>query len=213
MNYTCPHCAHVFDEDVCNCRPDLIMHECGPYIECPKCNDEFPKPAPVATQIRPVTVETEVWVNHPDKPGYLQFSHSKTILDWSNEVTEAFKKLNPLEQKYGHGEFEWFGLSSRFTWAGFTHRKDGFTAASPLPRNAKLTVYCEQGGSEGYIVRIDLQPDDEPAVNLICGKCFDREYAWKATRQLSEICGIMPRASEPIVYARCILMPATQGAQ
>lgn len=153
------------------------------------------------------TIETEVWTNDPDKPGYLKFSHAKTILHWCNEVVAAVKALTP-DQKYGAGDFEWFGLSTALQY----HNINGWTKFSTLPRNARLICYCEQGGSAGYIVNVMLVPEGAATIGLIHGKCFDREYAWKATRQISEILGIMPAASNAIVYTRCII-PATDGAK
>ncbi len=45
-NYTFPDCKAVFARDECHCRPELIgPAECGPYVQCPKCNNEFQKPA------------------------------------------------------------------------------------------------------------------------------------------------------------------------
>lgn len=152
------------------------------------------------------TIETEIWDACPDKPGYLQFNRTKTIANWAKEVVTEFELLTP-ENKYGAGEFEWFGL------AGLEYGPvKGWENTSLLPRNARLACYCEQGTSEGYIVNVTLLPDDGPAICLIHGKCFDRDYAHKATRQLSEILGIMPRAQDPLVYARCILFPNPQPA-
>ena len=149
------------------------------------------------------TIETEVWEPCPEKPGCLQFVRTKTVEKWAAEVKAEFKLLTP-ENKWGTGDFEWFGL------AGLEYGPvKGWEKTSSLPRNARLAVYCEQGANEGYIVNVALLPDETPAVVLLCGKCFDRDYSYKATRQLSEILGIMPRPQDPLVYARCIILPPT----
>ncbi len=108
--------------------------------------------------------------------------------EYTDEVTEAFRLLTPDVHPSCVGEFEWFGLQA---WISYGHADGGISKASPLPRDARVITTISQGNSEGYIVSLDLLQKDAAPVNLICGKCFDREYAWKAHRQLTELVGIM----------------------
>ena len=43
--FICKACNAIFPEDECHIMPDPIMPERGPYIICPHCGLDFPKPA------------------------------------------------------------------------------------------------------------------------------------------------------------------------
>jgi len=133
-------------------------------------------------------IETEIWKRDTEHDGYLQFVRTKTVEGYTGEVIEAFRLLTPDVHPSCVGEFEWFGLNA---WISYGHAEGGISKASQLPRDARVITRISQGNSEGYIVSLDLLRKDVAPVNLISGKCFDREYAWKAHRQLTELVGIM----------------------
>jgi hypothetical protein len=133
-------------------------------------------------------IETEIWGPNPNNPGYLRLIRTKTVEEYTSEVIEAFRLLTPDVHPSCVGEFEWFDLNA---WISYGHADGGISKASKLPQDARVITTISQGNSEGYIVSLDLLQKDAAPVNLISGKCFDKEYAWKAHRQLTELVGIM----------------------
>lgn len=155
-------------------RFELIGSRCGIVT------NEPPKPPPV---------DLGVW-SEPDDKGFITWQRGKTIEEFGREIEQRFKALYP-DEKYGYGRFEWFGLNSPFDLRNWNEPVRGWTRNSEIPRNARLICHCEQGANEGYMVRLLLVSEGKETVCIVCGKCFEKDYAWRACRELAELCGLI----------------------
>jgi hypothetical protein len=116
----------------------------------------------------------------PSPPGSIfhgKFIRQKTIKEFTDELIAAFLAGWP-------NEFEWFGLVCVLDHG---HTYLSLTSDSPIPDEHWLICYVERGGSEGWLVRLDLFNKDNRRIPILSGKCFDRDYAWRACRVLHEL--------------------------
>lgn len=94
----------------------------------------------VVRQIEPiVTIETDLWLPNPDKPGFLKFERKRTINEVFNDIVQALKEQNVWDM------LDYFSIS--------TENRDG---DEPFPEHRWISVFVVKGGSEGYYFHIEV---------------------------------------------------------
>jgi hypothetical protein len=81
-------------------------------------------------------IETEIWVNNPEKPGYLMLERKKTL-------NEVFKELVQVLREHGvYEELDYFHVT-----VGEDKNRD-------FPDFHKIACFAVEGGSEGHYIHI-----------------------------------------------------------
>ena len=88
------------------------------------------------------TIETEIWEEHPEKPGYVRFVKTR-------KVSEVFKELVQRMEENGMMPDEYFLLSSKFD------------EKSDMPRDAYFFAYAQWGGNEGVYLEVEMMSENE----------------------------------------------------
>jgi hypothetical protein len=122
-------------------------------------------------------VETEVWIDDPERPGYLRLIRRKTIAEVYREILALVGK-DDGGFTVVDGADEYFGIHS------------GASADREWPQG-RIVVFAVAGSSEGHYVRVEVQTDDSRSELLILGKGFaGADAAWALARRLAWIMGV-----------------------
>lgn len=82
-------------------------------------------------------IETEIWENHPEKPGYLRFVRSRKAYEIFKELEASMKENNMMPDEY-------FLLSHRFD------------EKTEIPRDACFYAYAQWGSNEGVYIEVEM---------------------------------------------------------
>lgn len=105
-----------------------------PYYLSPDARDFY-----VIRQLEPmISIETDVWLPNPEKPGYVSLSHKRTLEEVYKDIVQALKEQEVWEM------LDYFNIS--------TDKRDGKV---PFPDYRWISVFLVRGGSEGFYFHIE----------------------------------------------------------
>lgn len=117
-------------------------------------------------------IETEVWVDNPNKEGYLKLERRKSFLEVFNEVINAVKDENEFS------ELDYFLLDHEI--------RHGKYKKALFPKVYKFICYANEGANEGHYIHVDILTE-EGLVNFITAKTFlGIEHALKLSNILTK---------------------------
>lgn len=120
------------------------------------------------------SIDTQVWVANPDKPGYLQLERTRTIGEVYRDIRAAFGEYPEGAEEYLSVIYD-FGAPDRGT-------------GEPWPEG-RIAVYPVTGGSEGHYVHVDVIPSSASGkrIPVLLAKTFAGwDAAWYFARNLAE---------------------------
>ena len=82
-------------------------------------------------------IETEIWEDHPEKPGYLRFVKTRKAYEVFKELESSMKENDMMPDEY-------FLLSPRFD------------EKTEIPRDACFYAYAQWGSNEGVYLEVEM---------------------------------------------------------
>jgi hypothetical protein len=98
-------------------------------------------------------ISTEIYVQHPEKPGYLKEERKKTVQEVFNELTSMLKEQGIYD------ELESFSIMM------------GYDKKGDFPNYRWISCFVVEGGSEGHYIHVDIIAHDVRET-LYLGKTF-----------------------------------------
>ena len=92
-------------------------------------------------KVKNITIDTEIWREHPEKSGYLQYVGQRKAEEVFDEIKDYLEKIKLIPDEY-------FSLNYKLKGQDF-------------PKYFQLVAYANYGSSEGIYLDIDLYTGDE----------------------------------------------------